>query len=175
MKLGRTRVIKKAESTSARRRVSRHLRWRKIVAILVVGVVIVSLVALSALTVKEWLGRRRRDVAVKVEKIQPTAAVEIVDETGSMEISEKVKTYIGQIERDLADLGYTLIKVVLPANLTREIDLYLEDRSGYIKASLDRGTAVTAEDIDRMLKYLDNNGFGFEYLDVRIERKAYYK
>ena len=45
----------------------------------------------------------------------------------------------------------------------------------YFKVSLDRGTGVTAEDISRMLKYLQDRGLTPGYVDVRVEGKAYYQ
>ena len=39
--------------------------------------------------------------------------------------------------------------------------------------NIDRGAGVSVEDADRMIKYL--NGGGFEYIDVRVEGKGYYK
>ena len=42
--------------------------------------------------------------------------------------------------------------------------------------SVDRNAAVTAEDVSRMIGYLKGQGIeGCEYIDVRIERKAYWK
>ena len=52
----------------------------------------------------------------------------------------------------------------------------LEGVTGVIKVSLDRGAAVSAEDGERMLKYLEGQGINeFQYVDVRVARKAYWK
>ena len=56
------------------------------------------------------------------------------------------------------------------------MDVYIADFEGYFKLSLDRGVGVSAEDMDRMVRYLKKQGFiGVEYVDLRVEGKAYYK
>ena len=116
------------------------------------------------------------------ETVEETTAVyrrptiEIIDEdvavTGG-KISNRMNEYIGQIELDFGDLGYTPTRAVLPSGTVREVDFYFEEFSGYVKTTLDRETAVTAEDMDRMVRYL--SGREFEYIDVRVERKGYWK
>lgn len=100
---------------------------------------------------------------------------EIVDESGGGQISTRVKEYIGRIEQDLRALGYTVKRVVLPAGMSRTLYVDLDGETTYFKASLDRGTAVSAEDIQRMSNYLKEHDLHPEYVDVRVEGKAYYK
>ena len=41
---------------------------------------------------------------------------------------------------------------------------------------IDRGTAVSVEDADRLLRYLAGQGItNFEYIDVRLPHKAFWK
>ena len=106
-----------------------------------------------------------------------TPSIEIIDEnSGAGNITTRMSEYIGQLEADFRDLNYTPVKAVIPAGSIREVDFYLEGFSGRIKTIIDRGTAVTAEDADRMLRYLTGQGIGeFEYIDVRIDSKAFWK
>ncbi len=108
-----------------------------------------------------------------------TPTIEVVDEDASAtggEITSRMSEYIGQAEVDFRALGLTPVKAVIPNNSIREIDFYLEGYSGFIKMLLDRGTAVSVEDADRMIRYLANQGItDFEYIDVRLEGKAYWK
>ena len=84
--------------------------------------------------------------------------------------------YIGQAEADFRDAGLTPTKAVIPAGSIREVDFYLDGVTGYIKTTIDRGTAVTVEDSERMLRYLASIGVSeFTYIDVRIDGKAYWK
>ena len=39
----------------------------------------------------------------------------------------------------------------------------------------ERGSAVQIEDAERMMRYLDGKGLTPEYVDLRVEGKAYYK
>jgi hypothetical protein len=80
------------------------------------------------------------------------------------------------IEVDFRDLGYKVVKAVIPSGSIREVDLYIEGKNGFIKTTIDRGTAVTVEDADRVIRYLAERGIGdFEYIDARVEGRAFWK
>ena len=140
------------------------------------------MLAIAAIVVV-GLGLSRRESETSATD-QPAASVtykptiEIIDEDATIgsSISNRIKDYVGQAEVDFRTLGLVPIRAVIPTGAIREIDFYLEDKSGFIKTVLDRGTGVTAEDAKRMLDYLDSKGVTeFEYIDVRIEGKAYWK
>lgn len=101
--------------------------------------------------------------------------VEIIDEA-SVGVSKKAREFVGNLEQDLKEYNIRLLKAVLPRDKTREVDVYIADFEGYFKLSLDRGAGVSAEDLERMLRYLKGLGFsGAEYVDLRVEGKGYYK
>lgn len=105
--------------------------------------------------------------------------IEIVDEESSAtegKITSRMREYIGQVEYALKELGYTPLKAVIPLNSIREVDFYLDGYEGYAKTVIDRGAGVTAEDIDRTIRYLEDQGTtDFEYIDVRVKGQAYWK
>ena len=111
------------------------------------------------------------------ETTSPT--ISIIDEgsnNSSNMISTRMKTYVAEIEQDLKKYGYHPAKAVVPSSSIREIDIYLEEYPGYVKTIIDRGAGVTAEDADRLLRYLKEKGITeFEYIDVRIDGKAFWK
>ena len=90
---------------------------------------------------------------VKPTVVNLTSSVEIVDESGNK----------------------NLITVVLPTDKTRQLDVYLEGRTEYYKCLIDRSPAESAEDIERMQRYLIANNLAPIYVDVRVESRAYYK
>lgn len=109
-----------------------------------------------------------------VNTFEPT--IEIVDENHMSGITTRMSEYIGQIEADFKELGLKPIKAVIPAGSIREVDFYFDGISGFVKTTIDRGTGVTAEDTERMLRYLAGiNVSEFSYIDVRIDGKAYWK
>ncbi len=113
-----------------------------------------------------------------VEEITYTPTVEIIDEDAASggSITNRMKDYIGQAEADFRSLGYHPIKAVVPTGTIREVDFYLEDYPGFIKMIIDRDTAVSVEDADRMIRYLVGQGItDFQYIDVRLSGKAYWK
>lgn len=108
---------------------------------------------------------------------EPT--IEIIDEDPNAAregMPARMRSYIGQAESDFRALGLTPVKAVIPASAIREIDFYLEGHSGFVKMTIDRDTAVSVEDADRMFRYLSDNGItDFQYIDVRLPGKAYWK
>lgn len=117
------------------------------------------------------------DTGVTDVKYEPT--IEVVDmdaaATGGV-LTSRMKDFIGQAEVDFRELGYNPIKAVIPSGAIREVDFYFEGRDGYVKTTIDRGTGVTAEDMDRMIRYLTEKGIGdFEYIDVRVEGRGFWK
>ena len=111
------------------------------------------------------------------DSYQPT--IEIIDEDSTAaggKITSRMTSYIGQLEHDLRDAGYAPTRAIIPSGAIRETHFYLDGYNGYIKATIDRGSAVTAEDADRLIRYLAGQGItDFEYLDVRVPGKAYWK
>lgn len=108
---------------------------------------------------------------------EPT--IEIVDTSASNvsdKITSRMRNYIGLIETDLKSYNYQPIKAVVPNNSIREVDIYLEGYDGYFKTTIDRDAGTSAEDIDRMLRYLAGQGItSFEYVDVRLDGRAFWK
>ena len=162
------------ERAAARKKDKKKKTFRAaitIVGFLALGVVLILL----CLT---FIGSNGDPVIIEpgvAEEYDPS--IEIIDEDApSEQISNRMRSYIGQAEKDFRDLGYTPVKAVIPTGAIREIDFYLQDRPGYIKMIINRGTAVSVEDADRMIRYLEENGIGdYSYIDVRVEGKAYWK
>lgn len=104
--------------------------------------------------------------------------VEIIDSasTSGSQLTSRMLKYIGRAEQDFRALGYHPVKVVFPSSAIREVDFYLDGYPGFIKLTIDRDSAISVEDADRMLRYLADKGIAeFEYIDVRTDGKAYWK
>lgn len=175
IKLGRTIVAEREKiepEESERQKLRVKMRVRKGITVGIAVVMAGILLVLAIIGWREWLGGKDSEVQ-EVISYEPT--IEVMDETMSGKITSRMKEYIGKMERDLKDLGYTAVRAVLPEGKTREVDLYVNERGEYYKLSIDRGTAETAEDIVRMIKYLDERGIKPTYVDVRLEERAYYK
>lgn len=174
MRLGQTIVAEReyvesdSERMQARRKV--HRKQRTSVVIVILMLVVLGLMAYIGIkeVTKEYVSN-----VTEVETYPVTA--EIVDEDGRGQITARVREYVGQLEKDFQEQGYKVTKVVLPTGVSRSLYVDLEGRTGYLKVNIDRGAGVTVEDAVRMLKYVDSNGLSPEYIDVRIDGKAYYK
>ena len=108
---------------------------------------------------------------------RPTIGV--IDEDASAaegKITSRMESFIGKLERDFKDLGYRPIKAVIPTGSIREVDFYLEDHPGFVKTTIDRDSAVAAEDADRLIRYLAGQGIAeYQYIDVRLPGRAFWK
>ena len=112
-----------------------------------------------------------------IPEYRPT--IEIIDEDSSAaegKITSRMESFIGKLERDFKDLGYRPVKAVIPTGSIREVDFYLEDHPGFVKTTIDRDSAVTAEDADRLIRYLAGQGIAeYQYIDVRLPGRAFWK
>ncbi len=173
MKRGQTIVAERERQELASERMLARKKMKNKRILSVVAVVLI-LIILTILGVMLWQVLFKDQVmkTSEPEVVVPEPTVEIVDEAG-VGVSGRIKEYIAWLEQDFKELGYTMTRVDLPRDKSRELLVSLEGYDGYIKMNIDRGTGVSVEDADRMIKYL--NGGGFEYIDVRVEGKAFYK
>ena len=172
----RERLETANERQEARKKVKKRQTFRVGFTVVLFTVVAVAVIVLIIVFLKN---RAENEVettpTIVVKTYQPT--IEIIDENASAGgITTRMSEYIGQLETDLKDLSLTPVKAVIPAGSIREVDIYLDGYTGFIKTTIDRGTGVTAEDTERMLRYLKEQGIGeFQYIDIRIDGKAYWK
>ena len=114
----------------------------------------------------------------EVEEVEINPTIEVIDEaTGvTAKMSARLREFIANLETELRERGLTVTQARIPVGRLRGVDLSLAEFTGTFKVSLDRGIGVTAEDIERMIKYLRERGIEtVEYVDVRVERKAYWR
>lgn len=178
MKRGRTIVAERehAETESERMQARRQVHRKKKVSALV-GLLLIAVVALSAyLGFKELFERREQTLEEQHLAEKSEVTVEVIDEDNRGEMSERVRTYIAELEREFARRGvYSVARVVLPTGKIRTLYVDLEGREGYIKMNIDRTVEASVNDAEKMVKYLDERDIHPEYVDVRVEGKAYYK
>lgn len=179
IKSGRTIAEKRekletaSERTAAHKKIKRQQASRVAVTFLGFAIIAAILVYLGTLFFTDG-----ESIIVSTSVSIPYApTIEVVDNNvGSTGITARMKEYIGQLEADLKEYGYTPVKAVIPTGAIREVDFYLDGTSGFIKTTIDRGTGVTAEDADYMLRYLAAQGItDFTYIDVRLDGQAYWK
>lgn len=180
LKAGRTigEQREKLETANERELARQKDKRKKHFRVFFVSAGFIILAAILAIIYFEFFHEDGRKATAEVEDYTYVPTVEIVDEDSAAggEITSRMKDYIGQAEADFRSLGYQPVRVVIPTGTIREVDFYLDGYPGFIKMIIDRGTAVSVEDADRMLRYLASQGIAeFQYIDVRISGKAYWK
>ena len=183
LKIGRTiaesreKLETKNERTAARKKDKLKKTLRIVFTIIGFIILVLALVGLylSFRSAEQTLIEINENSAGK-----PKISVEVIDENSNgdstINLTNRMTEFISQVISELKTYNYTPVKVVIPSGSIREVDFYLEGYPGFIKTTIDRGAGVTAEDSDRMLRYLAENCITeFSYIDVRIDRKAYYK
>ncbi len=84
-------------------------------------------------------------------------------------------TYVSNVARKLTGEGFVLASVEL-TDAPKHLRLFLKEKPFYILISTDRNSDTVVTDIKKVLAYVEKNGVGVrEYIDVRVEDKAFYK
>ena len=175
LKRGQTIVAEREHAEADSERIQEHQRTKRkhTTSVVTAALLLVALGLLAYTAGKNMVAEYEQ--STKAPTTEYAIKAEIVDEDNRGKISARIKEYIGQLEQDLADLGYTVTQVTLPTGTSRELYIDLDGEETYYKVNIDRGSAVTAEDIDRTLRYLHENDLHPAYADVRVEGKAYFK
>ena len=175
MRIGRTIGAEREKIQTESERMLYHakIKRKKTISVMIyLSILAVIILGIASIIV----GLRNKREALPQEtsvEVQPT--VPIVDEAG-VAVSRKVREFVGFLEQDLKEYGITLTRAVLPRNKTREVDVYVTDFDGYFKLSIDRGAGVSAEDMERVLRFLKGQGItGVEYADLRVSGKVFYR
>lgn len=171
---GREKLETASERLEARRKIHRQQASRVIVSVLGIVLLSAGLFAIGSFFIQ---GGESLPTSTSVTiPYTPTIPIEDQDTGTTSQLTGRMKEYIGMVEADLRELGLTPVRAVIPSGAIREVDFYLNGYTGFIKTTIDRGAGVTAEDTERMLRYLANQGItDFEYIDVRLDRLAYWK
>ncbi|MDR0591609.1 MAG: hypothetical protein LBG75_03620 [Candidatus Nomurabacteria bacterium] len=82
---------------------------------------------------------------------------------------------VGRLVSDIDARKLVVEKLVIPRGMVREIDVVVQGSGIRFKLNVDRSPAEQAEDIQRVLSHFARTGENPEYVDLRIEQKAYYK
>ena len=176
MKIGKTIVSEreKAVSESERMNLRRKEEKRKKISILMffAGLALILVVA-SGMMTNAILEKKKNELPLVGKTYRPS--VEIVDAAGAGYITDKIKTTVGMLEEDFRGLGYKVSKAIVPANTTREVDVFLDGVEPFFKVHVDRNTAESAEDVVRMIRHLEKKQKKVTYIDVRLAERAYYK
>lgn len=175
MKRGQTIVAEREhiESDSERLREQKRLhrkRRNSVICAVLVLLIIAGLLYATGENLFEEYG-----AGSKEPETEYVLQAQIVDEDNRGQVSTRIKNYIIQLEQDFKDLGYTITQVTLPTGTSRELYVDLANEEVYFKVNTDRDSAVTAEDADRVLRYLKENDLHPQYADIRVAGRAYYK
>ena len=148
-------------------------RQRKNIATVIGAVILLGVVLIVAINFITGVIAEREAALAPAPVREPSVA--IMDENVGQNVSDRVKEFVVRLEDDIKIEGYEIERVVLPYQKVRQIDVYIKGRKEYYKLSVDRSSAVRAEDLGRMLRYLDDKKISCSYVDLRVEGKAYYK
>ena len=182
MRLGRTigETREKLETSNERALARKKDKQKKALRILISSTIfLVMIIAAIVLLVIFISSSKEPSIEEPTSTITDyTPTIEIIDEgtSSANSITNRMKEYIGQLEYDLKELGLNPVRAIIRPQAIREVDIFLKDHNGYLKTIIDRGAGVTAEDALRMLKYLEEQGItDFEYIDLRVDNKAYWR
>ena len=165
-------------TNNARKRNLEHIAVRKkqqrknAIIVLLILILIVGLSIFIGQYINEKIAEREAQI-VASNPTEPTVA--IVDENVGDNISKRVKVFVARLEADAAEKNLKVDHVTLPFQKAREVLVFFVGRKEYYKMTIERGSTVQIEDAERMMRYLDSKALAPEYVDIRVEGKAYFK
>jgi hypothetical protein len=89
--------------------------------------------------------------------------------------SNRFLVFVGQVVGKFAQEERTVTRATIPVLTTRQLQVRVSNTSYYIKMTVDRGAGEQVEDALRVMRYLSTKGIDADYIDVRVEGKAFYK
>lgn len=176
LKSGRTIIAErdKLETASERMNARKKAKHKRLFSLFVVSSILLIAVFAGVIAFRQL--KKQYEPTENNATVVATPTVEIIDENGKNQITNRIKSYVVNLEQDFGALGYRITRITLPTGKSREIYIDLAGRPYYFKTTTNRNSAVVAEDADRMIRYLEGKGITpAEYVDVRIDEKAYYK
>jgi hypothetical protein len=120
-------------------------------------------------------------VAYQDGNVSTVGLLQVKDESGLPLASQKVASkrtmqFIGRVVAQLQVQGAgTVVEVILPTGLLKQIDIVLESRPYRIKLHTDRSPEGQAADILATLRFIDARQIVPAYIDARVEGKAFYR
>ena len=107
-------------------------------------------------------------------------SLQIIDSSGAASASGIVTSnrflaFVGRVVGAAKAQGYTVTEAIIPALTTRQLEIKVNGTSYTIKYTLDRPAGEQAEDMARMIRYLQQQGITPTYIDVRTEGRAVYR
>lgn len=109
-------------------------------------------------------------------------AVTVDDQSGikldntNLVASGRFISFLGQLVSQVNAGGVDDVsKVIIPTGTTREVDIVLKNRTYPIKTHIDRDPRVQAHDVVAAVRYIEGRGVKPEYIDARVEGKAFYR
>lgn len=113
--------------------------------------------------------------------VVPSGLIVIKDESGLPLASQQLASrsmmqFIGQVvaQINISGIG-RVVEVVLPPGTLKQIDVVLEGRPYRIKLNSDRDPVGQVHDVVKAIQYLDATSRIPQYVDVRVEGKAFYQ
>ena len=107
-------------------------------------------------------------VAVRDESGVPTVV-------GQEVINRQFLSFLGQAVASFKKEGMIVTEAILPADTVRQVMFQLEGRSYPIRMTIDRGAGAQVAQAVKAIRHLDSNGIVPQYLDVRVDQRAFYK
>ncbi len=111
----------------------------------------------------------------------PEPALKVEDASGfkpsddNSVASKRFIRYLGQLLAAIQVKQVGIVeRIVIPAS-TRELDVYLKDRPYPIKTHIDRDPYKQVDDMTAALGFMDEKHLRPQYVDIRVEGRAYYK
>lgn len=96
-------------------------------------------------------------------------------ENNEVVTSKRFLAFVGRVIGHAKDDGFTVKTATIPSLTTRQVRITLKGVGPYFTYSVDRPPAEQVEDMGRIVRYLRTRGISAQYVDVRVQGKAFYR
>lgn len=110
-----------------------------------------------------------------------TPPIQVVDQTGirsdsvTIVASNRFLGFIGKLVGYASLMDRPLERITIPAGTTHQVQGYVKGVAYPIKFSIDREAGEQVEDMVRSLGYMEAHSLAPSYVDVRVDRRVFYR
>jgi hypothetical protein len=99
----------------------------------------------------------------------------ITSDTVKAVASNRFLGFVGRLIALSEDRGLIVQKITIPTLTTRQVAVNIKGKPYQFKFSIDRSAGKQVEDMARITDYMTKQRLQPEYVDIRVEGKAFYK
>lgn len=96
-------------------------------------------------------------------------------EAGQEVLDHRFLSFLGNAVSHFDEIGLEVQGVLLPDGMLRQLDIRLKDKPYSIRMTIDRDAEAQVGEAMYAINYMGEKGLAPQYIDVRVDRRVFYK